>query len=83
MHFICAMNQKNTIIGMIPRRLLECIPLLSREEWADQVVAKFKENNPALYAEMGKWLDIPEEEQDALQNKVLAAIEQIRQPLLQ
>ena len=71
------MNQKNTIKSMIPQRLLEYIPLPSRDAWADRVVSNFKENNPVLYAEMGQWRDIPEEEAEKVRNGIIAAAGQI------
>ena len=76
------MNQKNTIKSMIPRRLLEYVPYSVRSEWADRVVSKFKENNPELYALMGQWGDIPEEELDSVQNAIVAAAEQIHQEII-
>ena len=71
------MNQKNTITCMIPRRLLEYVPLLIRGTWADRIVSKFRENNPVLYAEMGRWREIPEEEMDAVNKEILTAAEQV------
>lgn len=71
------MNQKNTIKSMIPRRLIEFVPSPVREEWADRIVSKFKENNPGLYASIGEWGDIPEEEVAAVENEIVTAAEQI------
>ena len=75
------MNQKNAIKSMIPQRLLQYIPLPSRDAWADRVVSKFKENNPELYAEMGQWRDIPEEEAESVRNGIFAAAEQIHREI--
>ena len=71
------MNQKNVISSMIPRRMLEYIPVLEREVWADRVISRFEENNPELYASMALWRDIPEEELSAVQNAIIAAAEQV------
>ena len=71
------MNQKNVISSMIPRRMLEYIPVLEREAWADLVISRFEENNPELYASMALWRDIPEEELAAVQAAVIAAAEQV------
>ena len=71
------MNQKNVISSMIPRRMLEYIPVLEREAWADRVISRFEENNPELYAFMALWRDIPEEELAAVQAAVIAAAEQV------
>ena len=76
------MNQKNTIKSMIPRRALEYVPLSVRGEWSDRIVSKFKENDPGLYAAMGQWGDIPEEEADAVRNEIVAAAEQIHQEFI-
>ena len=67
---------------MIPRRMLEYVPSLVRDEWADRIVSKFKENNPVLYAAMAQWRDIPEEELDTVQKEIIAATEQIHQEIL-
>ena len=76
------MNQKNTIKSMIPRRMLEYVPALIRDEWADRIVSRFAENNPELYAAMEQWRDIPEEELDTVQKEIIAAVEQIHQEIL-
>ena len=67
---------------MIPRRLLEYVPYSVCSEWADRIVSKFKENNPELYALMGQWGDIPEEELDSVQNAIVAAAEQVHQEII-
>ena len=71
------MNQKNVISSMSPRRMLEYIPVLEREAWADRVISRFEENDPELYASMALWRDIPEEELAAVQAAVIAAAEQV------
>lgn len=76
------MNQKNAITSMIPRRLLEYVPLQKRGSWADQIVSIFKENNPALYAEIGKWREVPEEEMESVLIEIIAAAGQIRQDII-
>ena len=75
------MNQKNAIKSLIPQRMLEYVPSSVRGTWADRIVSKFKENNPELYAAMGHWGDIPEEEVAAVQNEIVAAAEQIHQEI--
>lgn len=62
---------------MIPRRLLEYVPLLIRGTWADRIVSKFRENNPVLYAEMGQWREVPEEEMESVLIEIIAAAGQI------
>lgn len=76
------MNQKNAITSMIPRRLLEYVPLQKRGSWADQIVSIFKENNPALYAEIGRWREVPEEEMESVLIEIIAAAGQIRQDII-
>ena len=76
------MNQKNAIKSMIPRRVLEYVPTSVREEWADRIVTKFQENNPSLFAAMGQWADIPEEEIAAVQKEIITAAEQIHQEIM-
>ena len=70
-------NQKNTIKGMIPQRLLELVPSSVRDKWANRVVEKVKENNPALYAAMGDWSSMPEDERQTVVNEILVAAEKI------
>ena len=67
---------------MIPRRLLEYVPLQKRGSWADQIVSIFKENNPALYAEIGRWREVPEEEMESVLIEIIAAAGQIRQDII-
>ena len=76
------MNQKNAIRSMIPQRLLEYVPSSARDEWADRIVSRFKENNPELYASIGKWGEIPVEEVAAVQKEIVAAAVQIHQELI-
>ena len=71
------MNQKNTIKSMIPQRLLELVPSTVRDKWANRIVEKFKAQNPDLYAAMGQWSFIPDEEKETVVNEILAAAEQI------
>ena len=62
---------------MIPQRLLELVPSSVRDKWANRIVEMVKAHNPALYAAMGQWIFIPEEEKETLVNEILAAAEQI------
>ena len=71
------MNQKNTIKSMIPQRLLELVPSSVRDKWADRIVEKFKGHNPTLFAAMGQWNFIPEEEKETVITEILAAAEKI------
>ena len=76
------MNQKNAIKSLIPQRLLEYVPSSVRGEWADRIVSKFKENNPELYASIGQWGDIPEDEVASVLKGIGAAAEQIHQEII-
>ena len=71
------MNQKNTIKSMIPQRLLDLVPSTVRDKWANRIVEKVKAHNPDLYAAMGQWSIVPEEEKDTVVNEILAAAEQV------
>ena len=75
-------NQKNTLKSMIPQRLLELVPSAVRDKWANRIVEKVKAHNPALYAAMGQWSFIPEEEKETVVNEILAAAEQIHWEIL-
>ena len=70
-------NQKNTIKSMIPDRLLKFVPSAVRDNWANRIVEKVKANNPALYAAIGAWSFIPDEEKETVINEILVAAEQI------
>ena len=76
------MNQKNAIKSLIPQRLLEYVPSSARGEWADRIVSKFKKNNPGLYASIGEWGEIPEEDMATVQKEIVAAAEQIHQEII-
>ena len=67
---------------MIPQWLLEYVPSSARDEWADRIVSRFKENNPELYASIGKWGEIPVEEVAAVQKEIVAAAVQIHQEII-
>ena len=71
------MNQKNTIKSMIPDRLLKLVPSAVRDKWANRIVEKVRAHNPALYAAMGEWSFIPDEEKEKVVNEILTAAEQI------
>ena len=71
------MNQKNTIKSMIPQRLLELVPSNVRDMWANRIVEKVRAQNPALYAAVGQWNFIPEEEKETLIDEIQTAAEQI------
>ena len=71
------MNQKNTLKSMIPQRIVELVPSSSRDNWANLIVDRFKESTPALYAAVGQWSFIPEDELNAVVNKILEAAENI------
>ena len=71
------MNQKNTIKSLIPQRLLDLVPSSIRDKWANRIVEKVKEQNIALYAAMGQWSFIPEEEKGKVVNAILTAAEQV------
>ena len=71
------MNQKNTLKSMIPQRLVDLVPSPVRDKWANRIVEKVKAHNPALYAAIGQWSFIPEEEKETVVNEILAAAEQI------
>ncbi|MBO4585450.1 MAG: hypothetical protein J5675_02495 [Bacteroidales bacterium] len=62
---------------MIPERLLKIVPSSVRDKWANRIVEKVKANNPSLYAAMGQWSFIPEEEKETVVNEILTAAEQI------
>ena len=66
------MNQKNTIKSLIPQRLLDLVPSSVRDKWANRIVEKVKDQNLTLYAAMGEWSFIPEDEK----GKVVNAIQQ-------
>ena len=72
------MNQKNTIKSMIPERLLKLVPFAVRDKWANRIVEKVKADNPALYAAMGQWRSIPDEEKETVVKEILSAAEQIQ-----
>lgn len=71
------MNQKNTIKSMIPERLLKLVPSEVRDKWANRIVEKVKAHNPAVYAAIGQWSYIPDEEKETVVNEILYAAEQI------
>ena len=71
------MNQKNTIKSMIPQRLLELVPSSVRDKWANCIVEKVKAHNPALYAAIGQWSFIPDEEKETVVGEILFAAEQV------
>lgn len=71
------MNQSNTIKSMIPQRILELVPSQVRDNWADHIVAKVKEHNPILYAAVGQWNFIPDEELNMVVNEIMDAAEKI------
>ena len=71
------MNQKNTIKSMIPQRLLELVPSSVRDKWANRIVEKVKAHNPALYAAIGQWRFIPDEEKETVVGEILFAAEQV------
>ena len=62
---------------MIPERLLKLVPFAVRDKWANRIVEKFKENNPALYTAMGQWRFIPDEEKETVFKEILSAVEQV------
>jgi len=74
-------NQKNTIKSMIPQRLLELVPSSMRDNWANRIVEKVKAHNPSLYAAMGQWSLIPEDEKDTVVNEILTAAEQVHREI--
>lgn len=71
------MNQKNTIKSMIPERLLKLVPTAVRDKWANRIVDKVKAHNPALYAAIGQWSFIPDEEKETVINEILEAAQQV------
>ena len=71
------MNQRNTIKSMIPQRLLELVPSSVRDKWANRIVEKVKAHNPALYAAIGQWSIIPDEEKETVVGEILFAAEQV------
>ena len=62
---------------MIPQRLLELVPSSVRDKWANRIVEKVKAHNPALFAAMGQWTVVPDEEKETVVNEILTAAEQI------
>ena len=62
---------------MIPQRLLELVPSSVRDNWGNRIVEKVKASNPALFAAIGEWNFVPEDEKEKLVNEILAAAEQI------
>ena len=70
-------NPKNAIQSMIPERLVKLVPPAFRDKWADRIVAKVKAHNPALFAAIGQWTVVPEEERRTVMNEILHAAEQI------
>ena len=62
---------------MIPERLLKLVPSAVRDKWANRIVEKVKAHNPALYAAMGQWSFIPDEEKETVVGEILFAAEQI------
>ena len=76
------MNQKNTIKSMIPERLLTLVPSSVRDKWANRIVEKVKAHNPALYAAIGQWSFIPDEEKEAVVSEILVAAEQVHWEIL-
>ena len=73
----CFVNQKNTIKSMIPERLLKLVPTAVRDKWANRIVDKVKAHNPALYAAIGQWSFIPDEEKETVINEILEAAQQV------
>lgn len=71
------MNQKNAIKSLIPQRLLEYVPSAVRDKWANDIVERVKKQNPALYAAIGQWTVVPEEEREVVVTEILAAAEEI------
>ena len=65
------MNQKNTIKSLIPQRLLDLVPSSVRDKWANRIVEKVKDQNLALYAAMGEWSFIPEDEKGGQRNSTI------------
>ena len=72
-----SVNQPNTIKSMIPQRWLAVVPPSVRDVWAERIVEKFKASYPELYADMGEWRAVPEDERVALENKVLSAADTV------
>ena len=62
---------------MIPRRWMAVIPTDVRDKWAKRIVEKFKETNPDLYAAMGEWRSLPDDEQAEVEKKVLSAADAV------
>ena len=77
------MNQKNAIKSLIPQRLLEYVPADVRDRWANDIVAKVKAKSPVLYAAIGQWTVIPEEERETMVSEILAAAEEIHNEIKQ
>ncbi len=76
------MNQSNTIKGMIPQRLLDFVPANIRDRWAGRIVELFRERNPELYAAMGQWPLVPEEEVDGVVKEILRAAETVHREIM-
>lgn len=71
------MNQLNAIKGLIPERLFKIVPSAKREDWAGRIVVKFEENEPKLYAAIGQWDIVPDDERERIVRAILTAAEQI------
>ena len=71
------MNQSNTIKSMIPERILELVPSQVRDSWANHIVERVREHNPVLYAAVGQWSSIPEDELNQVVNEITNAAETI------
>ena len=57
--------------------MYELVPNSGRERWADRIVQKFEEHNPALYAAIGTWSVVPDEERERLIDEIIYAAEKI------
>ena len=62
---------------MIPERLLMLVPSVVRDKWANRIVEKVKTHNPTLYAAIGQWSFIPDEEKETVVGEILSAAEQV------
>lgn len=71
------MNAKNTIKSLIPRRLFELVPSSIRNKWADRIADKVQAQNPALYAAIGEWNSISEEDQAVVLKETIKAAEEV------
>lgn len=67
------MNQANTIKSMIPPGILRYIPSERREEEAGNIVACFREADPGLYEQIGRWDVVPDEMIPVIVEKVRRA----------